>query len=154
MAHSKKTKHAVNLNSMKKPGIDIDPQSYYRSSPVFLFNKYDADAPWSISSNGKPTTDSVFKALHDFEGLEWGAIIQASGGRKHGTNNHFIKVEELSKVAKKRAVSISLNESEIFSLRFQGDARLWGVIEPEDNTGKFYVIWFDPEHKVYPVKKR
>ena len=77
--------------------------------------------------------------------------MQASGGRRHGTNNHDIPVCDLAKDATQRADAIKLEESELFSLRLQGDVRLWGIIEPEN--GCFYVIWFDPEHKVYPGKK-
>jgi hypothetical protein len=124
--------------------------SYFNSPPVFSFRKYDADTPWSNSLDNKPTVNNILKVLKSFEGLQWKDIFQASGGRSHGTNSHFIKVNDLSIDAQKRAKAIDLNELELFSLRLQGDVRFWGVIEPD---GRYYVIWYDPNHKVYPVKR-
>jgi hypothetical protein len=153
MAPSKKAKHAVDLGAAKKSGIENDPQSYYGSNPIFSFVKYDANAPWAVSSNEKPVTDSVFNNLRGKESMTWNGIMQESGGRGHGTNNHYVSIENLSKDARRRIADIGLNEDELFSIRLQGDVRLWGVIEPEDGNGKFYVIWFDPEHKVYPIRR-
>ena len=118
--------------------------------PTFSFRKYDGGAPWAIPT-GKLTSDSVFVNLRDLECTTWGDVVKASGGRTQGTNSHFIPIDKLSKTAKQRATDMQLDESELFSLRLQGTVRLWGIIEPEN--GCFYVVWFDPNHQVYPVDK-
>jgi len=148
---NRKVKHEFEPTGDKKAFIFEKPEGYYNSPPVFSFKKYDANAPWSTSSDNKPVVDSIMKNLSGMEGLYWKDIIKSSGGRKHGTNSHPIKIADLTVEARKRAEKIKLYESELFSLRLQGDVRLWGLIEPKD--GRFFVIWYDPNHKVYPVMK-
>ena len=137
---SKRPKHAVDVPAMKRPGIEKNVHSHLGLYPTFSFRRYDAGAPWAVSTDGKPATDSVFQNLQGVEGLTWGNIIQASGGRSHGTNSHYIPLAGLSKDAKRRADDVGLDESKLFSLRLQGTVRLWGVIE---SNGCFYVIWYD-----------
>jgi len=150
MAHySKKAKHAFTLAETKRAGREKGPDRYFALPPTFSFRRYDAGAPWAIPKNGKPTVDSLFKNIRGVEEATWGDIIQAGGGRSHGTNSHYIPIEALSKDAKQRAWQIDMCENELFSLRVQGSVRLWGIVEPEN--GCFYVIWFDPNHQVYPV---
>ena len=149
MARSKKPKHIVDTSKAKHPRKDTKSNSFYRLTVSFSFRKYDAGAPWSISSDSKPSVDSVFQNLCGVEGMTWSNIIQASGGRSHGTNSHYIPIHKLSKAARQRTDKIGLDEHDLFSLRIQGEVRLWGVIEPR--TGCFFVIWYDPEHQVYPV---
>ena len=163
MGRSKNPKRAVDVpnakipytgksvQSAKKPNIGKDTQAYLKMYPIFSFRKYDAGAPWATRRDGKPTTDGVFKNLGGIEGQRWGEIECACGGRSHGTNSHNIPITDMSKDAQKRANSIGLNETELFSLRLQGVVRLFGVIEPEN--GCFHVIWFDPAHQVCPTKR-
>ncbi|MDU6962618.1 MAG: Hsp33 family molecular chaperone HslO, partial [Staphylococcus sp.] len=39
----------------------------------------------------------IFKTLKAFEGMTWQEIDSASGGKKKGTNNHFIPFEDMIK---------------------------------------------------------
>jgi len=149
MAPSKKAKRGVSVDVAKKSTAAKDPEDFLRMSPKFSFSRYDWDAPWAVSDDGKPSVDSVFCNLCGLEGATWGSIMLATGGRNGGTNSHHISVKDLSKDARNRADAINLKESELFSLRIQAKVRLWGIIEPENRH--FYVIWFDPKHKVYPV---
>jgi hypothetical protein len=139
MARSKKAKHIANVMNSKQPKADIK-SSFYGLNVSFSFRKYDADASWSASSDRKPSVDNIFKNLRGCEELI---------GKKHGTNSHYIPISTLSKEAIRRAKGINLDEDELFSLRLQNMVRMWGIIE--QTTGCFYIIWFDPEHKVYPV---
>ena len=150
MARSKKAKHVADVMNSKQPKADVK-SSFFGLNVSFSFRKYDYSAPWSVSSDRKPSVDSVFQNLRGCEELLWSAVVQASGGKKHGTNSHYMPISALSKEAIRRARSINLDEDELFSLRLQNTVRLWGIIEQK--TGCFYIIWFDPEHKVYPVAK-
>ena len=151
MARSKKPKQIIIPSNAKKPMQDIKLGSYYNHSVSFSFRKYDSNAPWATSSDGKPSVDHVFNNLRGVEGMQWSDVVSASGGKSKGTNNHYISSKELSKEAIRRMELIRLEEDELFSLRTQGDVRLWGIIDPEN--GCFFVIWYDPKHKVYPVSR-
>ena len=145
MAHYKKPKHIVDTSKRKRPA---EVGSFFGLSVSFSFRKYDAGAPWANTAGGRPTVDSIFSNLRGYEGMTWGKVMQASGGRLHGTNSHHIPVNELSKEAMQRLAYISLEEGELFSLRLQGAVRLFGTIEPKN--GCMFVIWYDPEHAVCP----
>ena len=146
----KKAKRVFDPTGDRMAFISEKPGGYYQKSPMFSFRRYDENAPWSSSLNNKPVVDSVMNHLKGKEGQLWKEIIAQSGGRSRGTNSHHIKIAELTNEAQRRARYINLNESELFSMRFEGDVRLWGIIEPD---GRFYVIWYDPNHKVCPVDK-
>ena len=85
------------------------------------------------------------------EHTTWGDIRKSDGGRSYGKNSHHIPIAELQNEAKRRANELNLDVSELFSLRLQGDVRLWGIVDPVN--GDYYVIWYDPNHQVYPSKK-
>jgi len=147
----KKAKRAVETKGIKGAVPSIKPGSYYGLSPTFSFRKYDAEAPWAVSADGRPTVDRVFKMLSGIELSTWGEIRQASGGRSHGTNSHPISIREMASEAQNRAADIALLEDELFSLRLTSTVRLWGVIEP--SKGCFFVIWYDPNHSICPIDK-
>ena len=151
-SEKKKAKRAVDVKGSKKANIETKPLSYLGLSPMFSFRKYDANATWSIPKDGKPSIDGLFALLKSLCRATWGDIWKASGGKSRGTNSHYVPIEKLRKEARERADNIQLNESELFSWRYGGSTgRLWGIIEPD---GVFHVIWFDPNHQVYPVNKK
>jgi hypothetical protein len=68
------------------------------------------------------------------------------------TGCHPIPIKELCSEAQKRLSQIELiaTEEELFSLRLSGRERLWGIRERHI----FKILWWDPKHEVYPVKKK
>jgi hypothetical protein len=149
MARSKVTKHQAFSSSAKATSISGNVNGYYDMPVSFSFRRYDNGTEWSASIDNKPIIDDVFYMLRGKEGQTWKEVEQTYGGRTHGTNNHRISINDLSKEAQKRAIEIMLNENELYSLRLQGTVRLWGVIE--QLNGCFYIIWYDPNHQVYPL---
>ena len=93
--------------------------------------------------------ENVILKLKDYEGLTWAEINKASGGGTYGTNSHYEDVEDLCKDARDRINELMIFEDRVFSLRLDGETRLYGIIE----NGVFYVIWYAPNHEIYPVKK-
>lgn len=59
---------------------------------------------WSIKNNDSFFDNILFKLI-SYEGMTWGEIQSASGGKSagNGTNNHFEYIVEMSKEAQKRA---------------------------------------------------
>lgn len=152
MDPSKKPKQIKVVEKSKLPQEENRHDSFYSLQVSFSFRKYDANAPWSTSSNLKPTVDSVFSNLRGVEGATWGSLISSGSGKNKGNKSHYVPVNKLSSNAINRINDIRLEEDSLFSLRIQSDVRLWGIIEPKN--GCFYIIWFDPEHQVYTVNKR
>lgn len=130
--------------------INTLSQNFYHKPPIWSFQKCDIDHPrWGFCN----TTDSFYhfiKKLKDYEGLLWKEIMQISGGRKSGTNNHFEFVAELIPEAKMRWKELRLEEYDsVFSLRLTGRQRLYGILV----DGIFFVVWYDRCHEIYPIKK-
>ena len=44
----------------------------------------------------------LLKQLQSLERMTWQEILSASGGRTYGTNSHFIPIDDISKVFKKK----------------------------------------------------
>ena len=102
---------------------------------------------WAVSSC-KTVYSSIITKLKDLEGLTWQEIMSASGGRAHGTNNHFEDVADLCKEARNRILELHMEDVDrVFSLRLTSTERLYGIID----EGIFFIIWYDPNHEIYPL---
>lgn len=68
-------------------------------------------------------------------------------------NSHTMRLNKIAKNAQTDLLEKLTNDYDldsVFSLRLSGKARIWGVRERE----AFYLLWWDPEHEIYPVTKR
>lgn len=107
---------------------------------------------WIDCTNLQFFAERIISKLQDFESMKWQEILESAGGKSEGkgTNNHFINAEKLPKKEKvafeKRGFKDQFDE--VFSLRLSGEERLFGVVD----LNKFYVLWYDAEHKFFPVK--
>jgi hypothetical protein len=129
-------------------------KSHYDLTPVWSFKFLDLDHPqWGYHAQDIKTRNSIVDHLRKREGQTWKDIHQELG--MHNTKSHYIPVSDLIKEAQDRLRYLNINSAlfadEIFSLRLTGAGRLWGQID--DLNGAFYIIWYDPEHEIYPVKK-
>lgn len=125
-----------------------DPEEYKTKTPAWAFSRCDTEK-WALCGC-KEIYDSVIKKLGDFEGLTWMEIMSQSGGRSHGTNSHFEDVGELIREAQKRLRELHLDDlDQVFSLRLSGTERIYGIL----NDRVLRIIWYDPNHEIYPMSK-
>lgn len=92
----------------------------------------------------------LLQFLEDLSQKTWQEVLNEtdrSGRPKH----HSQDVTSLDKDAQTRLRKIGqADEEKIFRFRIKGKLRLWGF-----RTGPvFRILWYDPEHKVYPVAKK
>ena len=81
--------------------------------------------------------------MYHFETMKWSEIV-VSG-------SHTIDIGSLSKEAQDRLEDIGQDDlDELFSLRVTGRGRLIGIREMD----YFRILWWDPDHKVCPSKKK
>lgn len=142
-----KTQHDV---SGKKIVREKENAEEYKSkNPVWRFHRYDQDHPkWCLSQ--KDFYGYIISKLISFERMTWHDIEAASGGRKQGTNHHFIPVSDMTKEAQQRLQDIKVFYDELFSLRLSNIERLYGILE----NGIFHIIWYDPQHEICPAHKK
>lgn len=142
----------------KSDSISINPKKQPKQSPEIdpdiLWNK---KASWSISNLdmagefGWHTVDLktflyIQNKLSNFETMTWREIF--IGAKKQ---NHSCSKDGFSLAAKKRLKELELDDyEELHSLRLEGKKRVWGIFE----DGYFRILWWDPDHQVYPSKKK
>jgi hypothetical protein len=109
------------------------------------FNNADRDGKWrcSLSLFCEKGVKDVVRKLYAFDGMTWSDL--------KGKNHHDIPIHKISREAQKRLVEIKKDDSDnLFSLRLSNKERLWGIRE----GNVFSVLWWDPEHTVYPCEKK
>ena len=92
---------------------------------------------------------SMFEHLKSYEQRTWNAIIHENRRR-----DHPMPISTLINEAREYLTNtLRIDQGdEIFRLRFEGKIRLWGFKKPGSRV--FEIIWFDPEHEIYPVEKK
>jgi hypothetical protein len=115
------------------------------SRPAWMFKLVDFSGKWGFTKD--QFIEDILPKLQEFEGLTWGEIQQQCGGRSHGTNSHEIPISSLCPEAKKYFEDKYPDYTEIFSLRFTGTHRLFGI--RDYNVLK--IIWYDTNHEICPM---
>lgn len=126
------------------------PEAELDKTPLFCF--YHADRATKEAWQFKPGAKDAAKLadfLCDIGRSTWREIdkMMFNGRPKH----HAQELKSITRRAKKDAERQKLPETfgdEIFRFRLGSTRRLWGF-----RVGRtFHVIWWDPEHKVYPTE--
>ena len=87
--------------------------------------------------------NKIIPKLQQYETMTWGEI--------EGEGSHFINVDNCSQEARRRLREIELDDLEqLFSLRIGGRERIFG----RRGGSVFYVLWWDPDHKISPSKMK
>lgn len=151
MAKSKKSfgKGYQNTNKKSIPINTTEHEGFQKKHPSWTFSRCDKEK-WALSECDN-IHETIIAKLSSNEGMTWQEIQSASGGRKSGSNSHFIPIEDLGTDVQKRLIELKLEDVDrLFSLRLTGEKRLWGIV---NDNGVFSILWYDPHHKIYPVKR-
>lgn len=104
----------------------------------------DMQGDWGWGEIDKSTLlNEIHLKMSNFETMTWDEILNK--------NNHEISVSKISRNARKRLVEIQQEDiDQLVSLRLAGSLRVWGIRD----RNIFRILWWDPEHTVYPIKKQ
>lgn len=137
----KKVSFGATPEPQKKPRFS-DPTPYSNSPLSWRFSACDRNGPFSWKALQDPKYKEILEKLHEFETKNFNELA--------ATGSHFIETGSLSEEAQKRLAEIKLDDLEnLMSFRCEGADRVWCI--PEGALMR--VLWYDPEHKVYPVAK-
>lgn len=101
----------------------------------------DLDGPYGWKSATPLELVQIFERLREFERLTWAEIEQQKSCGP-------MEPEVICKEAQERLATIGLDTvGALFKLRVDKKARVWGY----RHEHVFFVVWWDPEHKVYPM---
>jgi len=88
--------------------------------------------------------------MSEFQKLTWSELFaQRTGGKERHKKHHDMDVCDLEPEAFDRWCEIGLDEYDTaFRFRLGNKPRLWGY----RIHAKFYLVWWDPTHKIYPTE--
>lgn len=116
----------------------------YRDQRVrWKFYQADYEGPWCPKKATPEEARLIVIKLAEFDSRTWKEI--------EGKQSHEIDVAQLGDDAQERLRKVGHLKARaietVYSFRLGGAERLWGV--RDDDT--FCVLWWDPQHLVYPV---
>ena len=113
----------------------------------------DSGGPWGFD-------DGVFRdqwcceilpKLQEFEAKGWLEIAKGVPGKKGGSPNHPVQVDDLIEEAQERLQQTELElAAELFSVRLDDKQRLFGIVR----DSVLHLLWHDPHHEICPTKRR
>lgn len=151
-AGRKKVPDVVQASGTKSVQMELNPRGVYRNSCVRwtardldLFDDSSGEVRWDLSAR---ESLGLLRFLEELSRKTWGECeTELAGPHKR---NHYHHVADLVPSARERLRRLGFEEEQIFRFRLSSTCRLWGF-----RTGDvFRIVWYDPDHRVYPVAKR
>ena len=156
MAKHKKPSRSIippsrKARSLREPSSEKTPRSADKSQPtdnetiVWRINIICQTGTWSWKnvSGNKFWTHIVEKMSH-FETMTWAEI------KKNKHNNHSVSISQICREAYNYLRDTGLNDvDDLFVLRLSSRERIWGIRDRR----ALKILWWDPEHTVYPTVK-
>ncbi|MGP5523986.1 hypothetical protein ACTXM3_11930 [Glutamicibacter arilaitensis] len=143
----KSTPPATNLSVAKKPSVlRLSDYEVPKRNLAWRLSWIDKDGQWSPSNIDGKTMAVIVAKLISFESMTVGEIFKP--GSEHGKS---YDVSKLPEPAASRIKAIKRDDEDcVHRLRFTGKQRLYGIMR--ENV--FNVLWWDPEHEVWPSSKK
>lgn len=137
----------------KNPKLQKNPDSIMQYKMEWGKNGADLIGEWSWGQPRKWTDEEwneiILYNLSELSNLSWYEIYaQRTGGKERHKKHHDMSVEVICDEAFERWLEIGLEEYDTaFRFRFSNKQRLWGY----RIFTKFNIVWWDPEHMIYPT---
>jgi hypothetical protein len=146
MAKTKQAKVKQQPSPQKQPKTAANPDDYYNRNPAWRIARMELADIYGWQNLDATKIQVIHTKLSGFESMTWREILLDSKKQ-----NHTVPVQNLCKSARDRLIILNLDDlDEITSLRLSGTERIWGVI----NQGIMELLWWDPNHEVYPSIKK
>lgn len=147
MGNNHKKPSALSLPpSAKKPRAELTPDQLKGLSPSWQFGSADMAGQWGWQSLPRESFDLILARLKSYESQTWAEII---GDRNNSCGP--MATESICAEAKARLEAIRQADTDsLFKLRVTQKGRVWGIKEGP----VLKILWWDPEHTVYPVEMR
>lgn len=128
-----------------------DPVSAFQMTMTWTCDAPDWEDSWSWGQLRKwddaTWTSIIEPKLREFERLTWSEIDRFSSGEGHKMH-HNMDTESICEEAQYRMIEIDRYDDVIFRFRLGNKRRLWG----HRVVANFEILWYDPEHKIYPTE--
>ncbi|MBL8221052.1 MAG: hypothetical protein JNL62_17595 [Bryobacterales bacterium] len=105
-----------------------------------------ANKPWGWDTATPEELKEIHAKLSELERRTWSEILV-----KSAYQNHRVRVTQVCPDAQRRLDELGYGDLEhLVSLRLGATERVWGVL----NEAVLTLLWWDPNHSVYPVQMK
>ncbi len=116
-----------------------------KAGVLWSFQYFDGTDWRHGDTDGHISFCDVATRLNQYSNRTWGDILGDP------TRDHPSEPSRLCTEAQQRLIELGFDDvSEVLRFRFDGTQRLWGFRDRQ----YFVVLWWDPDHQVYPVEKK
>jgi len=141
---AKRAPTARDLPRKEAPRLPELPGASNSSDRIcWRFTHVDHDGPWSFASLDADGWRGLLGQLTQFETMTIAELFHR--GDYPGKGYEPAALPDPRAARRLEAMRLS-DQTRIWALRTQGRPRLWGFLV--DNV--FHVVWWDPEHEVWP----
>lgn len=141
---AKHPKQAHHPRVSKTPASDPSIVSLQREQIVWSFLVFD-NTPWIDGHAPGDRFCDIAQSMKGYESRTWAEV-----DRSH-TRDHPVAIKGLCPTAQRRLHALKMDDiDQLWRFRFSNRQRLWGIRDRQ----YFKVLWWDPEHKVCPSKKK
>lgn len=116
-------------------------------------DRADVEGSWTWGPRSS-LNDSWDMELHPFlveySNKTWLQIYdERTGGQQRRQKHIYYEVWQICREAQQRLIEIERDDVDtVFRFRMENLKRLYGVVQEH----VFHVLWWDPDHKIYPVE--
>ena len=143
---------AKRSRSRKSKGASALPKATQPASNLFcswVFSLADKGGDWAWK---KITQRDLKEVIEKFANFETMPLDDRGRGGSHG-----VPINELPPKTQARLHEINFGDfNKLYSLHINGKKRVWCTREqgPVGNQILYQILWWDPNHKVYPSDKK
>lgn len=153
MAKKKKWSKPAGAKGREISKAAESPPNPMKGYPAFRFDMIDRDGVYAFDLARKGFDHAlVLGKIMEYSCMKWTDIMMQTHDRKNKSKHHYLSdASHLSPDARERLQKMQQedNTDALFSFALTNKLRLIGFREGDD----FHVLWYDPEHGVYPPKK-
>ncbi len=104
---------------------------------------------WCETHNDAENSCAIRSTMIEMSALYWSEIYsQTTGSKERHKKHHSQSWDTICEEAQNRWIEIDRGEDELFRFRTGARSRIWGYREGH----VFYVVWWDPDHQIYPTE--
>lgn len=140
---NKSTSRKYNPNTKNQTSIKKE-DTYQNKNLIWKVTKIDEDGKWGWNNITCPKfLKKLWNKMRNFETMTWGQIL----GNKH----HIIPINQIVRPAQDRLKTLKYDDQEeLMSFRISSKERIWAIRSNENS----YLLWWDPNHEIYPSSKK
>jgi hypothetical protein len=138
----------ADLPKERTPRASVNVNSIYDMKMTWTIAHADREGHWSWGPRNwsQDAWDAaIAPKLRDFQTMLWREIHAATTGEHH--SHHDMPIESICEECQTRLLELEKVDDDIFRFRLGNRRRLWGFRVLQE----FEILWYDPEHKVYPT---